>query len=100
MTDLMKQGLNDFFQKLGMTESARKRYHKARDWTPADFLKWYIKTSHASIHMTADYLYGMEDADVKALQRIHDDLGEALVRHGKRKLCIEQLNEGEQLTNW
>jgi hypothetical protein len=100
MTDLMQQGLNDFFQKLGMNDSQRKRFHEARNWTAADFLKWYCKTSHASRQMTADYLYGMSDADVKALSRVLDDLADDLARHRKRKLCIEQLNENEQLKNW
>jgi hypothetical protein len=50
--------------------------------------------------MTSDYLYGMEDAEVKALTRVTNDLVDDLARHRKRKLCIEQLNEGEQLANW
>tara|TARA_R110000824_G_scaffold253477_1_gene442437 strand:+ start:367 stop:576 length:210 start_codon:yes stop_codon:yes gene_type:complete len=66
----------------------------------AEFMKWYISTSHASRNKTAVHLFEMEDADVKALQRIRDDLGDDLARHRKRKICIEQLNDGEQLTHW
>jgi len=80
--------------------SQRKRYYEARNWTPVDFLKWYCKTSHASREMTADYLYGMSDADVKALSRVLDDLTYDLARHRKRKIALGQLNENEQLTNW
>lgn len=100
MSNLMQQGMNDFFQKLGMNDSQRKRFHEARNWTATDFLKWYCKTSHASRQMIADYLYGMSDADVKALSRLSADLVKDLERHRKRKLCIEQLNENEQLKNW
>jgi hypothetical protein len=100
MSDLMKQGLNDMIHQLALNDSQRARYHRARDWTPADFLSWYMKTSHASRNMTSDYLYGMEDAEVKALTRVTNDLVDDLARHRKRKLCIERLNEGEQLANW
>ena len=100
MTDLMKQGLNDFFQKLGMNDSQRKRFHEARNWTATDFLKWYAKDSHASRNMTADYLYGMEDANVKALSRVLDDLTCDIARHRKRKIAIGQLNENEQLKSY
>ena len=80
--------------------SQRKRFYEARDWTPADFLKWYCKTLHASRTMTADYLYGMEDAQIEALTRLANDLLEDLARHRKGKIAIGQLNENEQLTNW
>ena len=100
MTDLMKQGLNDMVHQLALNDSQRARYHRSRDWTPADFLKWYTDTCHASRNMTADYLYGMSDADVKALSRVLDDLTCDLARHRKRKICIEQLNDSEQLTHW
>ena len=99
MSDLMKQGINDMIHQLGLSDSQRDRYNRSRDWTAADFLKWYCKTSHASRNMTADYLYGMSDADVKALSRVLDDLTCDLARHRKRKLSIEQLNDGEQLTH-
>ena len=65
-----------------------------------DFLKWYAKTSHASRSMTANHLYEMEEADVKALTRLANDLIDDLARHRKRKICIGQLNEGEHLVNW
>ena len=66
----------------------------------AEFLKWYASTSHASRNKTANHLFEMSDADVKALSRVLDDLTCDLARHRKRKICIGQLHDGEQLTNW
>ncbi len=80
--------------------SQRKRFYEARNWTPADFLKWYCETLHASRTMSGDYLYGMEDAQIEALTRLRDDLTDDLARHSKRKIAIGQLNENEHLTNW
>ena len=76
------------------------RHQIAQSWTPSDFLKWYMKTSHASRELTSDYLYGMENAQIKALTRIASDLVEDLARHRKRELCEIQLLEGEELTVW
>jgi hypothetical protein len=50
--------------------------------------------------MTTNHLYEMEEADVKALTRLANDLIDDLARHRKRKICIGQLNEGEHLVNW
>ena len=68
--------------------------------TPSDFLKWYTKTSHASRKLTADYLYGMDDIQVKALTRITNDLVDDLARHRKRKICENQLRDCERLIVW
>ena len=65
-----------------------------------EFLKWYVKSSHASRNMSAQHLYEMEDGDVMILTRLANDLTDDLARHRKRKLCIGQLNESEQLMNW
>ena len=96
----MKQGINDMIHQLGLSDSQRDRYNRSRDWTAADFLKWYANTSYASRNMTADYLYGMEDANVKALSRVLDDLTCDIARHRKRKIAIGQLNENEQLKSY
>tara|TARA_R110002020_G_scaffold397181_1_gene607286 strand:- start:37 stop:189 length:153 start_codon:yes stop_codon:yes gene_type:complete len=50
--------------------------------------------------MSAQHLYEMEDGDVMILTRLANDLTDDLARHRKRKLCIGQLNESEQLMNW
>ena len=65
-----------------------------------EFLKWYVKSSHASRDKTAQHLHEMEDRDVVLLTRLAHDLTDDLARHRKRKLCIGQLNESEKLVNW
>ena len=105
MSDLMIQGLQEMFNHLGDhpdAPSKRKRYNQSRDWTSADFLKWYAKEweTHVSRNMAADYLYGMEDNQVTALTRVANDLLDDLARHRKRKIAIEQLNENEQLKSY
>ena len=65
-----------------------------------EFLKWYVKSLHASRDKTAQHLHEMEDRDVVLLTRLANDLTDDLARHRKRKLCAEQLNESEQLMNW
>jgi hypothetical protein len=66
----------------------------------AEFLKWYASTSHASRNKTADHLFEMSDADVKALSRVLDDLTCDLARHRAIALCKSCACDGEQLTNW
>jgi|TARA_R110000782_G_scaffold38717_1_gene90539 hypothetical protein len=80
------------------------RHQIAQSWTPSDFFKWYMKTSHASRgtvqKLTSDYLHGMDSAQIKALTSFSNDLVEDLARHRKRKICESQLRENEELIIW
>ena len=74
--------------------------YKARNWTSKQFLAWYSKETHASQSMTADYLYGMEDEQVKALTRLANDLIDDLAQNRKRKLALKQSLDGLSMKDW
>ena len=76
------------------------RHQIAQGWSSIDLMNWYIKTSHASRKLTADYLHAMDDEQIKALTQITNDLVEDLARHRKCKICESQLRKGEELTIW
>ena len=83
----------------------RDRFFESRNWSAADFLKWYANSGrvglgHASREMTSDYLYGMEDDQILKLTRSVNDLLDDLARHRKRKIAMSQLSEGETLSIW
>lgn len=80
-----------------MKTSQIKRYNLSRNWSPADFLKWYAGASNMSRDMAADYLFGMGDADVQALIRLANDLIDDLARNSKREIATSQLRDNEEL---